>query len=176
MPPAGMPDMPKVDRKVVVPKNVAAKWTAVRLTIENKAATPEQNVQVKRLKTGFAAQTMVISGVVLALFVIYHLLHFTVRVTNPDVYVPMGGHGMVDVYYMVVMSFKQILPVLIYLIAMGFLFLHVSHGFQSFFQTLGLSNDKTLPVMGNISKLFGVVLLLGYISIPLLIIFGLVKI
>ena len=46
MPPAGMPDMPKVDRKVVVPKEVAAKWTAVRLTIENKAAKSSKEYTV----------------------------------------------------------------------------------------------------------------------------------
>ena len=38
MPPAGMPDMPKVDRTVVVPKEVAAKWKSVKITIEDKAA------------------------------------------------------------------------------------------------------------------------------------------
>ena len=38
MPPAGMPDMPKVDRKVIVPKEVTAKWKAIKLTIEDKAA------------------------------------------------------------------------------------------------------------------------------------------
>jgi hypothetical protein len=46
MPPAGMPDMPKVDRKIVVPKEVAAKWTAVRLTIENKAAKSSKEYTV----------------------------------------------------------------------------------------------------------------------------------
>jgi hypothetical protein len=48
MPPVGAPDMPKVDRKIVVPKNVAAKWTAVKIAIENKAAksTKEYTVQV----------------------------------------------------------------------------------------------------------------------------------
>ena len=148
----------------------------IQLTIENKAATPDQNVQVKRLKTGFAAQTMVISGVVLALFVIYHLLHFTVRVTNPEIYVPIeGGHGMVDVFVMLTQGFSQVLPVLLYVIGMGFLFLHVSHGFQSLFQTIGLSNDRTLPVMGNLSKLVGLVLLVGYASIPLLIILGIIR-
>ena len=151
-------------------------YFGIQLTIENKAATPDQNVQVKRLKTGFAAQTMVISGVALALFAIYHLLHFTVRVTNPEIYVPIeGGHGMVDVFIMVTQGFSQVLPVLIYVIAMGFLFLHVSHGFQSMFQTYGLSNDRTLPVMVNVSKLVGMVLLVGYASIPLLIIFGIVR-
>jgi succinate dehydrogenase / fumarate reductase cytochrome b subunit len=65
--------------------------------------------------------------------------------------------------------------VLVYVIAMVLLALHVSHGFQSMFQTYGLSNDRTLPVMVNVSKLFGVVLLVGYASIPLLIIFGIVR-
>lgn len=151
-------------------------YFGIQLTIENKAATPDQNVQVKRLRTGFAAQTMVISGVVLALFAIYHLLHFTVRVTNPEIYVPIeGGHGMVDVFIMMTRGFSQVLPVLLYVVGMGFLFLHVSHGFQSMFQTFGLSNDRTLPVMVNVSKLVGMVLLVGYASIPLLIIFGIVR-
>jgi succinate dehydrogenase / fumarate reductase cytochrome b subunit len=148
----------------------------IQLTLENRAATPDKNVQVKRLKTGFAAETMIVSGLVLLAFVVYHLLHFTVRVTNPEIYVPIeGGHGMVDVFVMMTMGFKQLFSVLLYVIGMGFLFLHVSHGFQSMFQTYGLSNDRTLPVMGNFSKLVGVVLLAGYASIPLLIIFGIVR-
>ncbi len=148
----------------------------IQLTLENRAATPERNVQIKRLKTGFGAETMIVSGLVLLAFVIYHLLHFTVRVTNPDIYVPLGDQGMVDVYVMVVKGFKSALPVILYLVGMSFLFLHVSHGFQSLFQTLGLSNDKSLPVMETVSKLVGVVLLVGYISIPLLVVFGLIKI
>ena len=147
----------------------------IQLTLENKAATPEANVQVKRLKTGFGAETMIVSGLVMLAFVIYHLLHFTVRVTNPEIYVPLGGDGMVDVYFMVVNGFKSVLPVIIYLAGMLFLFLHVSHGFQSLFQTLGLSNDKSLPVTGMVSKLVGYVLLLGYIAIPLSIVFGYIK-
>jgi succinate dehydrogenase / fumarate reductase cytochrome b subunit len=147
----------------------------IQLTLENKAATPEANVQVKRLKTGFGAETMIVSGLVILAFVVYHLLHFTVRVTNPEIYVPLGDQGMVDVFIMVVKGFKSTLPVIVYLVGMGFLFLHVSHGFQSLFQTLGLSNDKSLPAMGMISKLVGFVLLLGYIAIPLSIVFGSIK-
>mgnify|MGYP000981555663 FL=1 len=147
----------------------------IQLTLENKAATPEANVQVKRLKSGFGAETMIVSGLVMLAFVIYHLLHFTVRVTNPEIYVPLGDHGMVDVYFMVVNGFKSVLPVIIYLAGMLFLFLHVSHGFQSLFQTLGLSNDKSLPVTGMVSKLVGFVLLLWYIAIPLSIVFGCIK-
>ena len=147
----------------------------IQLTLENRAATPESNVQVKRLKTGFGAETMIVSGGVLFCFVVYHILHFTARVTNPEIYVPLGDHGMVDVYFMVVNGFKSALPVIVYVAGMIFLFLHVSHGFQSLFQTLGLSNDKSLPVMGMFGKLVGFVLLLGYIAIPLSIVFGCIK-
>ena len=79
---------------------------------------------------------------------------------------------MVDVFFMVVKGFSSALPVLIYLIGMGFLFLHVGHGFQSLFQTIGLSNDKSLPVMTIVSKFVGVGLAVGYILIPLSIVLG----
>ncbi|OGW39047.1 MAG: hypothetical protein A2X58_05925 [Nitrospirae bacterium GWC2_56_14] len=48
MPQTGMPDMPKVDRKVVVPAEVKAKWKAVKLNIEDKTAksTKEYTVAV----------------------------------------------------------------------------------------------------------------------------------
>jgi succinate dehydrogenase / fumarate reductase cytochrome b subunit len=148
----------------------------IQLTLENRAATPEKNVQIKRLKTGFGAETMIVSGLVMLAFVIYHLLHFTVRVTNPEIYVPLGDHGMVDVYVMMVQGFSSALPVIIYVVGLFFLFLHVGHGIQSLFQTLGLSNDKSLPFMEMVSKLVSVVLLVGYISIPMLVVFGLIKI
>jgi succinate dehydrogenase / fumarate reductase cytochrome b subunit len=147
----------------------------IQLTLENRAATPEKNVQIKRLKTGFGAETMIVSGLVMLAFVIYHLLHFTVRVTNPEIYVPLGDHGMVDVYVMMVQGFSSALPVIVYVIGLFFLFLHVGHGIQSLFQTLGLSNDKSLPFMEIVSKLVSVVLLVGYISIPMLVVFGLIK-
>ena len=147
----------------------------IQLTLENKAATPEANVQVKRLKTGFGAETMIVSGLVMLAFVIYHLLQFTVQVPGMGVYEMNEATQMVNVYTMVVAGFKSVLPVIIYLVGMLFLFLHVSHGFQSLFQTLGLCNDKSLPVTGMVSKLVGFVLLLGYIAIPLSIVFGYIK-
>src|SRR6056297_808337 len=147
----------------------------IQLSLENSAAKPDKNIQIKRLRTGFAAQTMVISGLVLLAFVVYHILHFTVRVPGMGVYEMNPATDMVNVYTMVVSGFHQAFTVLLYVVGMIFLALHVSHGFQSFFQTLGLNNDRSLPVFGTISKLVSVVLLIGYISIPVLILFGLVK-
>lgn len=147
----------------------------IQLTLENSAATPEKNVQIKRLRTGFAAQTMIVSGLVLLAFVVYHLLHFTVQVPGMGVYEFNEATNMTNVFTMVVSGFSQAFTVLLYVVGMIFLALHLSHGFQSFFQTLGLNNDRSLPLFGAISKVFGVVVLLGYAAIPVLIICGLVK-
>ena len=147
----------------------------IQLSLENSAAKPEKNVQIKRLRTGFAAQTMVISGLVLLAFVVYHILHFTVRVPGMGVYEMNPATDMVNVYTMVVSGFHQAFTVLLYVVGMIFLALHVSHGFQSFWQSLGTNNDRTLPAFVSISKVFAVIVLLGYSSIPLLIIFGLVQ-
>lgn len=147
----------------------------IQLSLENSAAKPEKNVQIKRLRTGFAAQTMVISGLVLLAFVVYHILHFTVRVPGMGFYEMNPSTHMVNVYTMVVNSFHQVFTVLLYVVGMIFLALHVSHGFQSFWQSLGANNDRTLPAFVSISKVFAVIVLLGYCSIPLLIIFGLVQ-
>src|SRR5210317_1347549 len=85
----------------------------IQLTLENKAATPEANVQVKRLKTGFGAETMIVSGLVMLAFVIYHLLHFTVQVPGMGVYEMNEATQMVNVYTMVVAGFKSVLPVIV---------------------------------------------------------------
>lgn len=151
-------------------------WIGVSLTLENKAARPLSYHQKENLRTGFASETMMISGLVLLAFVVYHVLHFTIHAVG----IPAGisqqinagslldEAGRFDVYTMVVASFKQMLTVALYLIGMIFLLLHVSHGFGSFFQSLGLNREATIPQFNAAGKLFALVIFLGYISIPLI--------
>ena len=151
----------------------------IQLTLENRAATPG-NYAVKRMvRANFASETMIVSGLALLAFVVYHVLHFTMHVTNPEIsatLLPVDALGRPDVFSMVVLSFQKFLISLIYVAAMVFLFLHVSHGFQSFIQTFGFNNGSSLHVLEKVSKGVALVLLFGYISIPVLIIFGIVKI
>ncbi|MGE4580205.1 MAG: succinate dehydrogenase cytochrome b subunit [Desulfuromonadales bacterium] len=154
-------------------------WFGLQLTLENSAAKPIGYAQKKRLRTTFAAETMIVSGVAILAFVVYHLLHFTVQVTNPEISagnLPLDAMNRPDVFTMVVLSFQKTFIALVYAVAMLFLLFHVSHGFQSFFQTLGLNSKKSLPVLGKISKGLALVLFVGYLSIPVLIFVGLVKI
>ena len=81
----------------------------------------------------------------------------------------------VNVYAMVVAGFQNMFVSLIYVAAMVALFLHLSHGIQSFFQTMGWSNDRTQPVIVKAGTLAGTCLFLGYVTIPLTIFAGILK-
>jgi len=166
-----------VVRLVMLVVFVVHVWLGIQLTMENKSARPVGYQQKKNLVTTFAAQTMVISGLVLLAFVVYHVLHFTfhVGVDNVDQLAKawMGEHF--DVYTMVVVGFGKAINVLVYVAAMILLFFHVSHGFQSFLQTLGLSNECVQPKYQAVGKLVALVVSIGFISIPVLIMVGIVK-
>jgi succinate dehydrogenase / fumarate reductase cytochrome b subunit len=146
----------------------------VSLTLENKAANPGAYAVKKQLKASFASENMIWTGVLLLCFIVYHLIQFTIHGT-PDVVVGMDTANRVDVFKMVVTSFSHGLISLTYMAAMVMLFLHLSHGIPSFLQTMGWNNDKTIPVFGTGGKVVAAVLMLAYISIPAVILAGLLK-
>ena len=145
----------------------------VMLTLENKAANPSTYAVKRQLKASFASENMIWTGLLIAAFIVYHLLQFTVKVT-PDV-AWTAGVPVVDVYKMVVTSFSNALIAVLYFAAMVMLFLHLSHGIPSFLQTMGWNNDKTIPVYSVGGKVISAFLMLAYISIPATILFGLLK-
>jgi succinate dehydrogenase / fumarate reductase cytochrome b subunit len=119
---------------------------------------------------------MIWSGLLLGAFVIYHLLHFTVRITNPDISFFIDQAGRPDVFRMALLSFKQTGISAAYVMAMGILLLHLYHGIQSFFQSLGLNNQQSLPVIEKCGRIVAVVLLFGFASIPVTILIGILNI
>lgn len=147
--------------------------TGVTLYLQNRKAKPETYACKKSLKASFTGETMIWTGLLLGAFVIYHLLHFTVRVTNPDISHFTDAFGRSDVFTMVALSFR-ILPVaLAYIFSMVILLLHLYHGIQSFFQSLGLSSAKTLPVFEITGRTAAFILMSGFASIPVVFMFGL---
>ena len=147
----------------------------ITLTLENNKAKPQNYAVKKRQATTLSSETMIYSGLLILAFVVYHLLHFTVRVTNPDISEAVDALGQHDVFFMVVSSFQMIAISAIYIAAMVVLFFHVRHGIHSLIQTFGLNDDKTIPLFKNASLGVAAVLALGFISIPLLIYLGIVK-
>ncbi len=145
---------------------------AIRVTRLNRSARPERYAMRKPQEASYAARTLMVSGVLIAAYVVYHLLHFTTQ----DVHAQYAGHvdpqGRHDVYSMVVASFQNPLISSVYVVAMILLSMHLSHGIGSFMQTLGWGHpryNRTVRLLGPITA---VVIAAGYISIPVAVLVG----
>ena len=149
-------------------------FLAVQVTVENAQAKPDKYAVARSLRATFAGKTMIWTGVVIGAFVVYHLLQFTLRVT-PDIVQGTDALQRFDVFTMVVTSLEKAAIGGLYLFAMISLFFHLTHGIQSAFQTLGISNAFLLPRYGVAGKLLSAVFLVGFGSIPVVILFGLLK-
>src|SRR5207237_3822832 len=93
----------------------------------------------------YASRTMLMSGLIIAVFVIYHLLHFTVQIpainfTREDFRLLEDAKVRHDIYRMMVLGFRQPLVSAFYILGMAFLCLHLSHGVSSMFQSMGWKN------------------------------------
>ncbi len=141
------------------------------LTLENWAANPEKYAVSRKVKANFSSETMIWTGALLFAFLVYHLLQFTFRVT-PDIIPAAVAKRPGDVYSMVVSSLGHKAISLVYIGAMVVLFLHLKHGIQSFFQSLGANNERTLPRFTTLGAVLSALFLLGYCAIPVLILVG----
>ena len=149
--------------------------TSLQLAIENRRARP-QRYQVQRYaETSLTARAMLVSGGLVLAYLVYHLLHFTFRVTNPEVSHGVDALGRHDIYTMVVRSFQQPPIALAYIAGMACVCLHLGHGVASAFQTLGLTTERTIPVLGWISRLFALAVFLGYCAIPVAVLSGIIQ-
>jgi len=150
---------------------------AIQITLENKAANPQGYAVKKQLKATFSSENMIWTGVLIAIFIVAHILHFTAKVT-PDVssrVAALSTEKGFDVFSMVIGSFQNPVTALLYVAAMIVLFLHLNHGNQSSFQTMGWNNDCTLPAISKIGTIVAVIFLIGYSSIPLFILAGILN-
>jgi succinate dehydrogenase / fumarate reductase cytochrome b subunit len=109
--------------------------------------------------------------VLLLLFIIYHIMNLTLGVVG---YGSDGFHPE-DAYGNVINSFSNPLATIFYVIAMLALGLHLYHGFWSMFQTLGLNSYRTDRLLRILAGLVSAVLTLGFIAVPLAVLFGVVQ-
>jgi succinate dehydrogenase / fumarate reductase cytochrome b subunit len=155
---------------------IAHIYVSIQLAIENRRARPEAYIQREYVKATFASRHMVLSGLIVLAFIIYHLAHFTVRVTDRRfALLKMDPLGHYDVYSMMVYAFQNYYVSAFYVLALFLLTLHLSHGSSSFFQSLGLNDKKLTPRFALGGRIFAWVLFLGYTSIPVAILLGIIK-
>lgn len=147
-------------------------WLGIQLKIENFVARPVGYSRTKHQQSTYSSRTMIWTGLTVLAFVVYHLLHFTVRVTDPrfaNLILPDGG---IDVYSMLVLGFQNVWISGFYLVAVGLLCFHLSHGFESLFQTLGWNSRRSEALMKRISAALAILIFLGYATIPVSILAG----
>jgi succinate dehydrogenase / fumarate reductase cytochrome b subunit len=141
---------------------------AIQLTRMNSNARPVGYESRKNVETSWGALTMRWGGVLLALFIIFHLFHFTGGLVG---FQP-GQFEHLMVYQNVVAGF-QVVPIsLFYIIAMGALCLHLDHGIWSMLQTLGWVNLDNTKSIRAVSRVVALVIFLGFISVPISVLAG----
>ena len=168
-------------RAVMIGMLAAHIAATVSLTLQNRAARQPYECKAV-IQASTASRTMIWSGLTILVFFIYHMLHFTARVGNQYDTLPRykttlpGVEGEVhNAWLMVVDGFGVWYVSFFYVLAMTLLCLHLSHGFASIFQTLGLRPKKSESSIKHLSLAYSAVIWLGFISIPLAILFGIVK-
>jgi succinate dehydrogenase / fumarate reductase cytochrome b subunit len=159
---------------------------AIRLKLRSAAARPVGYAYPATIQAGVASRTMVWTGIVILLFVLFHLAHYTfgwvkqaevapgVFVNYLDLKDPQDPTRH-DVYSMTVAGFRNPVISVLYLVAQVILFVHLRHGIPSTFQTLGLKNVRfrgPIDVLGLLVALF---VLVGNCAIVLAVWLGYVK-
>jgi len=152
-------------------------WSAVKLSVENKAARSIPYANWNPTAASYASRTMLMSGLIIAVFVIYHLLHFTVQAksinfTGQNFVAFRDAKGRHDVYRMMVTGFSSPPVSGFYVLAMGLLCLHLSHGVAAMFQSVGWKNDVYGPALDRFAKVAAWLIFLGYVSIPIAVLLG----
>jgi succinate dehydrogenase / fumarate reductase cytochrome b subunit len=141
----------------------------ISLTRQNRAARQPYEFQATQ-KASKSSRIMIVSGLTILAFVIFHILHFTVRVNTN-----LAEIGATDPYGMVIVGFRNPLVVIFYLIAMTLLCSHLTHGVASIFQTLGLRSKKAQGLIHTFSLGYSIIIWAGFVSIPLSVVLGILK-
>ncbi len=143
--------------------------SAIQLTRQANDGRPVAYREKRRKVASFASMTLRWGGTAILLFIIYHLAHFTFGTAHPNF---IKG----DAYHNVVVGFQNPLVVGIYMIAVLALAMHLYHGVWSMLQTLGLNNARTTRLWRGLATASAIGLFLGFATVPLAVIAGLVRI
>jgi succinate dehydrogenase / fumarate reductase, cytochrome b subunit len=142
----------------------------VQLALLKKRARPIEYSVKKAIASSYASRTMYWSGPIVLAFIIFHLLHLTAGYIHPGAAYIEG-----DVYHNVVSGFQVWWVSLSYIVAVSLLGLHLRHGLWSMFQSLGIHQPQHTLRFKKTALVIALLITLGYISIPISVLLGLVK-
>jgi succinate dehydrogenase / fumarate reductase cytochrome b subunit len=160
-------------------------WTSISLKLDNMDAKPDKYAVKKYIKAKLTTRTMLWTGIAIFLFVLYHLAHLTMGMTYPGHFGQEHNFAVAanslavhvertDVFKMIVLSFRNPLISLIYIVAVIIVAFHLNHAVQSMFQTLGWNHPNYFPKIQKASVAFSYFIGICLVSIPLSVLFGIV--
>lgn len=149
--------------------------TAIQLVLRNRAARPVNYGVAKPVGASLSSRLAAVTGTLIFAFIIYHLLHFTVGVTNPDFLLLRDAQDRHDVFGMMVRGFSNPFVAGVYLIAMAILCSHLRHGVSSMFQSLGLKSGAYDALIDRIAMIAAAAIFLGNCAIVIAVLAGVVK-
>jgi succinate dehydrogenase / fumarate reductase, cytochrome b subunit len=144
--------------------------TAFRTWQENKSARPIAYVHENTIQASWASRNMLLTGLVILVFILYHLAHFTFGLTDPSTFKDTFAHdpkSPEDVASMVIAGFQQPMVSLLYVVAQVLLGVHLWHGGSSWLQHLGLNGRGYDGLVNNLGPFIALVVIIGNCSIPL---------
>ncbi len=143
---------------------------AYQLTQRDRAARPVGYVRKEPQVSTFASRTMRVGGVILLVFIVFHILHFTTGTIRPS-----GTFEPGNVYGNVVDSFRVVGVTVFYLVAMAALGLHLYHGVWSSTRTLGVARPSPTPLRRPVAIVLAILVAGGFAIVPLAVLLGLVR-
>ncbi|MBF4161758.1 succinate dehydrogenase cytochrome b subunit [Nocardioides acrostichi] len=170
----GEPMLPRegllwVIRAVLIVSLVVHVWSAAQLWKRSNAARTQKYAVKKNTHSSFSSRTMRWGGVTILLFLIWHLINFTIGKVNP------AGGPTNNPYELLVDSFSTWWVTVIYLVAMAALALHLHHGTFSSLQTLGFTNSAAARKRARAAGwVVAVVIAGGFSLVPLFTLFGVI--
>jgi succinate dehydrogenase / fumarate reductase, cytochrome b subunit len=135
---------------------------ALQLSRMSWAARPVEYKTKRNLETTFAARMMRWGGVLLVVFILFHLLHLTAGAVGFHE----GQFRHLAVYQNVMAAFAVWPVALFYIVAMGALCLHLDHGIWSMLQTLGWNTARNEKMLKILSRAIAIAIFLGFSSVP----------
>jgi len=152
-------------------------WQGIALTLENRAAGGGGYAVSAYRRATFASRTMIWTGLVIAGFLAYHLLHLTLQVIHPES--AAANHtdalGRPDVQRMLVAGFGDVATAAVYAVGIVALGLHLYHGVASSVQTFGLNGPRTFPWLERGGIALALLVAVAFIAIPAGILAGLIR-
>ena len=152
-------------------------WQGVTLTLENRAAKGGGYAVARWQRATTASRSMIWSGLALAAFLLYHVLHLTLQVIHPEAAAAahLDAAGRPDVERMLVAGFSHAGTTAVYAAGMAALGLHLFHGAASSAQTFGLNGPRSFPWLERAGSLLALVVAAAFVAIPAAIFAGLVR-